>query len=963
MLNGAKQLKRGGNIRFIYAIKDSIFDELGARAALDKVDSEVSAATDAAYFGLARANRTKFFDLVIPVVPFVTHRSARDLLTRVMGQIDHKVSKELIDIAGRHITDMRLIKNVRNEFVIFREKIVFDNESVPGLSEDQLFAMMLYKSLHLSDFEAIKSGQSKLDELYNAGRTLVSQNIDRLDLEEQSDTQRASKVLESAERSAKLGLALKEHLERVFRTVGATIESLTLGGQTLADEEIQTSEFWVKYLSAEEELTATVQAIGRQSQSFVLSRTDLAAALDDSLSPRDWQEGDRVSALRRLEGINNDRELLKHADMSDLMGVQKFMLAPNVGKAKSFRQLAGEYLGSDLARQLVDAGYIDRNFTLYTSTFYAERVSSQAANFIIHNVGPNVTDVHFALTPADVEAVLQEQGASVLRERGIYNIHVLDHLLEANDARADVLLQKLSTFGQDEESFLQSYLASGQLQEPLVRKLVERWRLAFLFVVVQAKVDDFTRLKLLNAALESIVDGKQYSSNEAVRKYFEEHYSELAVFTSDTTSREAASRIAALLASMSARLPLLALLGADVKKVVIAENLYSVTLDNLVVAIGDVQDLGLDAIRKRDRGVYDHVLGHLAEYLVALREIRPEPPTIADVDDFKAIIEEVLEHSASLLPEVVASASPECEVSNLVEVSEAAWPVLAQHRRFPATFHNVTAYITSVAGFDASLSHLLALSGSITVPTTIDESLRQSLASGLLAASDALPDPATRVQLVVSLGLSDPLPAASITAEPGELIGLLIAREVILDDEASFALTRDTDWTTREFAIHKSKKFESFMTPTELPAQDVAALLASRLASKAVKESLMARISEFTIGADQTTLTAISKYALQTGRILAIGEVARFAEAKIPAHLVVRLIQPLLAGLSLAELSPILHAVGGEYADVTQRNGKRPTLPNTTADLALVSRLEQLGVVSTHNLSGNKIKVNVKHPA
>jgi len=105
LLNSAKQLD-GRSIRFIYAIKDSIFDELGVRAAFEEGDVDASKQTDAADTELARANRTKFFDLVIPVVPFITHRSARDLMVRVMGGIEHKVSSELIDLAARHLADM-----------------------------------------------------------------------------------------------------------------------------------------------------------------------------------------------------------------------------------------------------------------------------------------------------------------------------------------------------------------------------------------------------------------------------------------------------------------------------------------------------------------------------------------------------------------------------------------------------------------------------------------------------------------------------------------------------------------------------------------------------------------------------------------------------------------------------------------------------------------------------------------
>lgn len=173
ILNAAKQLD-GRVIRFLYAIKDSIFEELGTRAAREMAaepDAPDKPVTDAAALEVARANRTKFFDLVIPVVPFVTHQSARELMAGELANFKHSVSDDLIDLVAQHVADMRLIKNIRNEFVIFQEQVI--RKSSLELDDNCLFAMVLYKSTHLSDFERIKLGTSNLDILYRESRQLV----------------------------------------------------------------------------------------------------------------------------------------------------------------------------------------------------------------------------------------------------------------------------------------------------------------------------------------------------------------------------------------------------------------------------------------------------------------------------------------------------------------------------------------------------------------------------------------------------------------------------------------------------------------------------------------------------------------------------------------------------------------------------------------------------------------------
>jgi hypothetical protein len=86
LLNGSDQVrhrrgrprwprrKLAPDVKFIYALRDSVFEKLGSEDEADAADDE-----------LRRANRTKFFDLVIPIVPFITHRNARDLMSRELA--------------------------------------------------------------------------------------------------------------------------------------------------------------------------------------------------------------------------------------------------------------------------------------------------------------------------------------------------------------------------------------------------------------------------------------------------------------------------------------------------------------------------------------------------------------------------------------------------------------------------------------------------------------------------------------------------------------------------------------------------------------------------------------------------------------------------------------------------------------------------------------------------------------
>ena len=250
LLNGAGQLKNR-RIRFIYAIKDSIFVQIGKLASQeeDEDDEEQAEPTsDLVVADAERANRTKFFDLVVPVVPFITHRNARNLMDDVLRGINGTISSELIDLAARHVTDMRLIKNVRNEFIIFKDKVFqTDDGGELALSDDGLFAMMLYKSTHLADFERIKSGRSKLDDLYEAHGQIVSTAISALNQEARTVRNQLTHLTTVDTRSQELADELAAYADRIGRHLGmsgTTTVNVSFGGQPQSVDDLRAPAFW-----------------------------------------------------------------------------------------------------------------------------------------------------------------------------------------------------------------------------------------------------------------------------------------------------------------------------------------------------------------------------------------------------------------------------------------------------------------------------------------------------------------------------------------------------------------------------------------------------------------------------------------------------------------------------------------------------------------------------------------------
>ena len=975
LLNGAGQLHRR-RIRFIYAIKDSIFAKLGQRGAKEEVsgDSAAETTSDFVTAEVERANRTKFFDLVIPVVPFITHRNARNLMDKVLVDIEHKIKPDLIDLVARYVTDMRLLKNVRNEFVIFKQKVMTSDDGQDlDLDDSSLFAMMLYKSTHLGDFEKIKAGTSELDTLYSEFRSIVELTRQRLTAEAQA-VRRQIADLDTAEvRGREFGEGLLAYAARIRRHLGVAdraVTAVSFGGQERTDEVLHASAFWQEFAGSDGELQVSFNDRGMQRGQLSITKGDAVEILGGTLSSAEsWDKANRTPLQNRLAEIEAARDELSHGDMNLLMEHDEY-----IGEdGTSFREHARK-LGSLLAQDLVAGGYLGRDFTLYTSTYYSGRVSTRAQNFLMHNVTRKAMDIHYVLEADDVDAIIKEQGDSVLREHGMYNISVFDHLLapratdETDDAfaerdrRANLLVRELTTYGTDEAQFLDAYLESGAQRDAVLRKLTPRWSQIFDFLMKQTELDAEVRLSLFNLALGSLGSRITYAvKDNGVREYLEEHFAELEALTNAATGEQAADRIVGLLVAAEARIPSLAELGDAVRNAAIASNTYAITRPNLEVAHGNAS-IPLDQLRGGSEVVYRYALRDLDAYLAALRDGNPDALTVSARDELAPVVADIASKTPEALPPVLDGAVAGAEVASLASVPQSAWPALADRSQFPATFSNVTAYIGAIGEVDAHLGGRLAEAGAIATPEDTAESDRLLLAGQVISAQTAIADPAVRVALVDSIDLPGWLPLGSVPAEEGTLIALLIESTVIPDDAQSFALALNKDWSTREIVISKSEEFVSFMTPTEVPVSDVARLMVSTVVPDKVKDVVLARADEFVPTDDRAALTALANHALRGKKpeTLPIALVTRMATSGVASDLVVRLLEPLLANIDETQLVAILAGLGGSYVDVSARNGSRKKLPKSPADLVLVNRLEALGIVSTYKADGKSIKVNMK---
>ncbi|MGC3636785.1 hypothetical protein ACPTI9_13425 [Enterococcus faecium] len=172
LVNRRLVLKNKKKLTFIYLIKDDTFKS---------------------------KDRTKFFDLLIPVVPVVDSSNSFDQLLSIFER--NKVKKDFnINIIRKisfYIDDMRLLKNINNEYIIYKSRL----RSI-SLDCNKLIAMITYKNLFPEDFSLFQSGVGYINSVIKSKERILSKEIQKLSDE--------IELLNSS-----INIAKKEHLNDI----------------------------------------------------------------------------------------------------------------------------------------------------------------------------------------------------------------------------------------------------------------------------------------------------------------------------------------------------------------------------------------------------------------------------------------------------------------------------------------------------------------------------------------------------------------------------------------------------------------------------------------------------------------------------------------------------------------------------------------------------------------------------
>lgn len=474
LLNNSNAIKRDiGKIVFIYAIKDDMFKD---------------------------TSRTKFFDYISTVIPIINPSNSRDKLLNALKDIGvNDISDDVCMDLGIYIDDMRILKNIVNEYSQYRKRLQ-DN-----LSPKKMLGMILYKNYHPDDFSELHKQKgivytiiSNRTKYHNTNITEKENEITVL-----KDELKQIQDFYSNQKAKELrALYVMQYIQENNR-----IQYFREGNYNFTPNQIIDSAELFQKLENNVFIQYDNDYYGRSNLNIKFK--DIEKKVDPKYNYRE-----RLNFQpKRINEINNAIEKLQQEQL-ELRTLPLHQII-NKYSANDFYKDTGE---NRLIAFLIRAGYIDESYYDYISYFYPGVMTPSDRDFILDLKIGIKKDYNYVIYKP--KAVVKDIHESLFSKYEILNISIVDFIVEnKNEYPLHYITLKNNIKKHNALDFISAYYNGGKQQELFFNDILTVWSDFFGKAILKAKTQDIADLNfeiLLRYFPKSKI--KDYQ-NEQFKKY------------------------------------------------------------------------------------------------------------------------------------------------------------------------------------------------------------------------------------------------------------------------------------------------------------------------------------------------------------------------------------------------------------------------------------------------------------
>ena len=423
-VRGKKKNTQYKPLRFLYLLRDDIF---------------------------ITKDRTKFFDYIIPIVPVLDGSNAYEQFMKHLkqGNIFDNFDDVFLQRLSLYIDDMRVLKNVYNEFVVYMHRL--DNTD---LNWNKMLAMIVYKNLFPRDFSNLQLAKGYVHELFEQKDKLAIETLNKL-------RERESEI--------------KETINRINEETLIDVQEIDDAYEAKYKRLPQHPHYYNR-LSEEGE---------KQKNKLELEKNERKRGIEIN------KEGRVLEYEEKLTKTQYERSVTKTKLLSELITRENsdevFLINSinPVGEEEEYKEIkSSDYF--ELLKFLIRDGYIDETYTDYMTYFYEESLTANDKTFL-----RRITDKRGAEYEYKLKEVQKVLASSALRivdfsEEETLNFDLLNGLLERQGVtKYQEYLRTLINQIQSSKNidFISKYYDTEKNSIMFIQKLNEQWTELFSYIV------------------------------------------------------------------------------------------------------------------------------------------------------------------------------------------------------------------------------------------------------------------------------------------------------------------------------------------------------------------------------------------------------------------------------------------------------------------------------------------------
>ena len=385
-------------------------------------------------------DRTKFFDYIIPVVPVIDSSNSYDQFIAHFKKsgLFEKFDESFLQGVSLYIDDMRLLKNIYNEFVIY-----FNRLNTTELDCNKMLAIIAYKNLFPRDFSDLQLNQGFIF-------TLFSKKESFIELEITKNQEMIGEIQQRINLSQNEELITMRELNAVF-----------------ADKYLRNYR-WNQY-SDNELADFVLRNLNGNNKKEYESRKQ---ALVDRLSANRDQLSQEIYKLKQKVIETKSMPLHQIITRDNIDTIFSTISTNEIGEVTDFNEIkSSEYF--DLLKYLIRNGYIDETYADYMTYFYENSLSRIDKTFLRSVTDKKAKEYTYRLK--DPRMVISRLRLVDFDQEEILNFDLLTFLLHAQ-SHTEYLERFLNQLKETENfKFIGAYFDVTNEMSAFIRGLNIRW--------------------------------------------------------------------------------------------------------------------------------------------------------------------------------------------------------------------------------------------------------------------------------------------------------------------------------------------------------------------------------------------------------------------------------------------------------------------------------------------------------